>query len=439
MAWTRGRTLGRGSSATVSLAKNRQSGEVYAVKSAEFSRSEFLQREQSILSLINSPRIVGYVGCDVTNENGQLLYNLFIEYMSGGSLTDVIRDQGGCLHESGIRSHSRAILEGLDYLHSCGLVHCDIKGPNVLVGHNGTKIADLGCARWVGEQAPAVPIAGTPLFMAPEVARGEEQSFAADIWALGCTIIEMATGRPPWPDITDPISALHRIAFSSDLPDFPSFLSEEAKDFLDKCVRRDAKERWTAQELLKHPFLEEDCSVQVNLKRIPSSTPSTSPTSILNQGLWQSMESELEIHTPVQIFNQLELESSSISSSKRIRRLFGDSPSSSPIPSLPDWTQGEDWITVRRNNDPQNVVSTGPDEIMTPTDEEELELLGISSSIINDHFIRNSVNSISVSSNSQENLSIPCKDVRDVDVFCNPNYVRPQEKKFFTSSNSILL
>ncbi|KAJ4976908.1 hypothetical protein NE237_002014 [Protea cynaroides] len=349
MSWTRGRTLGRGSSATVSLAMHRQSCEVFAVKSAELPRSKLLQREQSILSLINSPRIVGYVGCDFTNENGQLLYNLFMEYISGGTLTDAIRDQGGCLHESAIRSHTRAILEGLDYLHSHGLVHCDIKGPNVLVGHNGTKIADLGCARWVGEQAPAVPIAGTPLFMAPEVARGEEQSFPADVWALACTIIEMATGRPPWPEVTDPVSALHRIAFSSDLPDFPNFLSEEAKDFLSKCFKRDPKERWATQELLKHPFLGEECSVQVNLKQNHSCTSSTSPTSILNQSFWESMESdtETEVETPVHMSNQLVLVSSSNSPSEGIRRLIRHISSFSPTPSLPDWSWGEDWITVR--------------------------------------------------------------------------------------------
>ncbi|KAJ4975337.1 hypothetical protein NE237_000443 [Protea cynaroides] len=355
MAWTRGRILGRGSSATVSLALHRQSGEVVAVKSAELSRSEFLQREQSIFSLINSPHIVGYVGWDVTNENGQLLYNLFIEYISGGTLTDVIRDQGGRLNEPAIQSHTRSILQGLDYLHSHGLVHCDIKGRNILVGDNGTKIADFGCARWIGEQVPAVPIAGTPLFMAPEVARGEELSFPADIWALGCTVIEMAIGRPPWPDVTDPVSALHRIAFSSDLPEFPSFLSKEAKDFLDKCLRRDPKERWTTQELLKHPFLEEDYSIQVNLKRIQNS-----PTSILNQDFWQSLESETEreVDTPIKMSNQLVLGSSSNSASERIRQLIGGIPSSSPTPRLPDWTRDEDWITVRIYNDAQHVVST---------------------------------------------------------------------------------
>ncbi|KAJ4975142.1 hypothetical protein NE237_000248 [Protea cynaroides] len=421
MAWTRGRILGRGSSATVSLAMHRQSGEFFAVKSAELSRSEFLQREQSILSSINSPRIIGYVGCDVTNENGQLLYNLFIEYISGGTITDAIRDQGGRLHESAIRSHTRSILQGLHYLHSHGLVHCDIKGRNILVGDNGTKIADFGCARWVGDQVPAVPIAGTPLFMAPEVARGEEQSFPADIWSLACTIIEMATGLPPWPDVTVMI-----------------FNAEEANDFLGKCLKRDPKKRWTSQELLKHPFLESECSVQVNSKQIQSPTTSTSPTSILNQGFWQSLESEVD--TAVKISNQLVLCSSSNSASKRIQLVIGSIPSSSPTPSLLDWTWGDDWITVRRNNDAVSVghdetmipteedipsssptpslldwtwgddwitvrrnndaVFVGHDETMIPTEEEELELLGRSSSVVNDHSDHNSVNN----SNNQESL-----------------------------------
>ncbi|XP_043689371.1 mitogen-activated protein kinase kinase kinase 18-like [Telopea speciosissima] len=458
MGWIRGQTVGRGSSATVSLAMHQQSGEFFAVKSVELSRSEFLQREQSILSLLKCPRIVGYLGSDVTNENGQLVYNLFMEYVSGGTLIDAIRHQGGSLDESAIRSHTRAILQGLDYLHNRGLVHCDIKGRNVLVGQNGTQIADLGCARWVGEQSPAMPIAGTPVFMAPEVARGDEQSFPADVWALGCTVIEMATGRPPWSDVADPVSALHRIAFSSDLPDFPSLLSEEAKEFLSKCLNRDPNERSTVQELLKHPFLDDNgCSLQLNLKRIQSftSATSTSPMSILDQGIWESVEeSETEIETEIPVHisnNQLVLGSSSNSPSERIRRLIGDIPSSSPTPRLPDWTWDEDWITVRRNNHEEHVVSMGHDQTMTPTDEhpetstsantdlvsdgEELESLGRSSSTI--HY---SVNSSS-SSSSQGSLSIvSCKYVRDIAVICNLNYDKVKgEKKYLISSISILL
>ncbi|XP_042521140.1 mitogen-activated protein kinase kinase kinase 18-like [Macadamia integrifolia] len=448
MAWIRGRTLGCGSSATVSLAMYHHSGEVFAVKSAELSRSEFLQREQGILSLVKCPQIVGYLGCDFTNENGQLIYNLFMEYCSGGTLTDAIRHQGGRLDESGIKSHTQAILQGLDYLHSRGLVHCDIKGRNILVGQNGTKIADLGCARWVEEQPPAMPIAGTPVFMAPEVARGDGQRFPADVWALGCTVIEMATGRPPWPDIADPVSALHRIAFSSDIPEFPTFLSEEAKDFLGKCLKRDPKERWTVQELLKHQFLEEGCGGHLNLKRIQNSTSATSPMSILDQGFWGSMEeseteteteAETETETLVQMPNQFGSGYSSNSPSERIRRLIGDIPSSSSSsPRLPNWAWDENWVTVRRNNHEEHVVYMEHDQTMTPPDEPAETSRSAYTDLFNEQPVHFSVNSRNFGSSSHGSLCIDCKCVRDFAVICNPNYEFNGTKKFLLSSISFL-
>ncbi|XP_043693150.1 mitogen-activated protein kinase kinase kinase 18-like [Telopea speciosissima] len=399
MEWTRGRIIGRGSSATVSLAMSRRTGEIFAVKSAEISRSEFLQREQSVLSLINCPRIVGYVGSDVTYENGRLMYNLFMEYISGGTLTEAVQDHGG---------------------------HCDIKGRNVLIGVDGAKIADLGCTRSVDEQAPAMPIAGTPVFMAPEVARGDEQSFPADVWALGCTVIEMATGRPPWPDVSDPVSALHRIAFSSDMPDFPSLLSEEAKDFLSKCLKRNPKERWTADQLLKHPFLDEDS------KQIQGSTTSISPTSILDQGFWDSLEESDTETPPLHVPKQLVLGSSN-SPAERIRLLIVDHPSSSSTPKLPDWTWDKNWVTVRSKN---YAETSGSAYTVWMSDEVELELLKRSSSVINgvEHHIPYNINS---SGSNSSSFSITCKDVGALTVSSNPNYEFAREKEFLLSSVSI--
>ncbi|KAF8409593.1 hypothetical protein HHK36_005671 [Tetracentron sinense] len=396
MDWTRGQIIGRGSSAAVSLATACGSGEVFAVKSIELSRSEFLQREQRILSLINCPQIVEYMGCDITTENGKPIYNIFMEYVAGGTLSDAIQKHGGRLDESMIRSYTRAILQGLEYLHSNGLVHCDMKGCNVLIAQDGAKIADLGCARWVDEvsgtgTSMAIPIAGTPVFMAPEVARGEEQGCPADVWALGCTVIEMATGRNPWPEVADPVSALYRIAFSGDVPEFPSYLSEQAKEFLGNCLRRDPKERWTVNQLLRHPFLDEPNS---DLKQIQEST-SNSPTSILDQDFWDSLE---ESETP----GNLTHTSSSNSSAERIRRLNGGNLPSSP--RQPNWTWNENWVTIRSNNieissslDYEMMVaeepttSTGPNTASI-SHEEELES-SVSSVNMLDCFISNILSS----------------------------------------------
>ncbi|KAL6992202.1 hypothetical protein U1Q18_010309 [Sarracenia purpurea var. burkii] len=89
---------------------------------------------------------------------------------------------------------------------------------------NGLKIADFGCSTLAKIDDGVVTFSGTPVFMAPEVACGIEQEFLADIWALGCTVIKMATGsNTPWPELNDIVSALYRIGFSGDVPKFPNF------------------------------------------------------------------------------------------------------------------------------------------------------------------------------------------------------------------------
>ncbi|KAK4420785.1 Mitogen-activated protein kinase kinase kinase [Sesamum alatum] len=332
MEWTRGPTIGRGSSAAVSIATT-ASGDLFAVKSTDLSSSTLLQREERLVSQLCSPYVVKCFGSEITWEENKHVYNLFLEYVAGGALSDQIGKQGGSLDEGVIRFYAREMLLGLRYLHLMGLVHCDIKGQNILIGSDGLKIADFGCAKW-GESGGSA-FSGTPAYMAPEVARGEEQSFPADIWALGCTIIEMATGSNPWPEMKDPASALYRIAFSGDVPKFPSWFSDNAKDLLAKCLTREPRERWTADELLQHPFFssaEANC-VEFNRK---------SPTSVMDQGFWDT----LEVLT-CSSRNKTEIASPSDSPAGRIRALIGD-PSPSNVNST-GWTEEEDWLTVRGN------------------------------------------------------------------------------------------
>ncbi|KAJ6343393.1 hypothetical protein OIU76_005185 [Salix suchowensis] len=331
MDWTRGHTIGHGSTATVSVATAIQSGDVFAVKSVELSQSEFLRREQKILSSIVSPFIVSYKGCDITRKHSKVMYNLFLEYMPDGSLRNAIHAHGGGrLGESLIRVFTCQILQGLDYLHLNGLVHCDIKSSNILVGERGAKIADFGCAKRVEQPGP---IAGTPMFMAPEVARGEEQGLASDIWALGCTIIEMASGGAPWHNVSDPVSIIYRVGYSGHLPEFPCCLSEQARDFLDKCLRRDPKERWTASQLLAHPFLVGEFNKQVQ----ESNSSSTSPTSILDQTFWNSLDEPESLESVVSAPSS----SSESSAGERIRAL-------SLLSGPPDWDcDDQNWIAAR--------------------------------------------------------------------------------------------
>ncbi|MQL88626.1 hypothetical protein Taro_021203, partial [Colocasia esculenta] len=161
------------------------------------------------LSSVCSPHVVSCFGSSVTVEpDGRVLFNLYVEYVPVGQDDGVV------------------------------------------------KLADLGCAAWMddGCQGRGI-ISGTPLYMAPEVARGEVQGPAVDIWALGCTVIEMAIGYPPWRDVQDPVTTIHRIAFSEDVPEFPCNLSDDARDFRARCLSKDPRKRWSAEELLSHSFL----------------------------------------------------------------------------------------------------------------------------------------------------------------------------------------
>ncbi|CAF2121605.1 BnaA03g11580D [Brassica napus] len=338
--WIRGPIIGRGSTATVSLAIT-NSGEFFAVKSTELSSSAVLQREQTILSSLNSPYVVNYIGSNTTTENNklilsiiELLNNLLMEYVPGGSIHDLIKNSGGKLPEPEIRFYTRQILKGLMYLHGRGIVHCDLKSDNVMIGEETAKIADLGCAKMAGNGS--LEFSGTPAFMSPEVARGEEQGFPADVWALGCVVIEMATGSSPWPELNDVVAAIYKIGFTGESPEVPEVLSEKGKDFLRKCLVRDPKQRWTAEELLQHPFLEEEDQSQT---QFGSCLKNYSPSTVLDQGFWNSCETSRS--------RFIQADSSSLwesSATDRIKKLVGD--------ENPGETTAEDgWIEVRGNGE----------------------------------------------------------------------------------------
>ncbi|XP_040381088.1 mitogen-activated protein kinase kinase kinase 18-like, partial [Oryza brachyantha] len=331
--WTRGPAIGRGSSAVVSLAVDCHTGEFFAVKSVGADRAGELLREQSIMCDLSSPYVLRCLGSGVSAaEDGGTSYDMFLEYAPGGSLADEIKRCGGGYEDSLIRSRARDILCGLAHVHAAGVAHCDVKGRNILIGSDGhAMIADFGCARRVavghgGCIAGGRPRGGTPMFMAPEAARGEEQGPAVDIWALGCTVIEMATGGAPWPEFTDPVAALHHVAFSGEVPEFPRWLSDDGKDFLARCLQRDPRERWTAEQLLDHRFVVTVASSSSNsMPRISDKDIFVSPKSILDQVLWDDSTADTN---------------DTAAPTDRVRSLAAGAP------VVPDWTWDANWITV---------------------------------------------------------------------------------------------
>ncbi|KAG6510356.1 mitogen-activated protein kinase kinase kinase 17-like [Zingiber officinale] len=341
--WRRGKLIGRGSSSAVYIATHLSTGQVFSVKSALAAHSASLQREQSLLSSLDSPYLVACLGFDISwdSPSSSLYYNLFLEYAAEGSLSDYVAKKGGRLNDLAIRSITCDILRGLAHLHSRGILHCDVKGRNVLITSEGhALLADLGSAIPIGKRnsddEPYCRLRGTPVFMAPEVARGQGQGPPADVWALGCTVIEMATGHAPWPDVVDPLAAVHRIAFSQEVPEIPNWLSCEGKDFLTKCLARDPRERWTAEQLLQHVFVNSSSSI---------AKLEVSPKSTLNQAFWESVPDGDEEADECPATDK---------PSERIDQLI--------CSSIPDWTWDNIWVTIR-SNDGDETQRTGAETI----------------------------------------------------------------------------
>lgn len=258
--WQRGEVLGQGAFGTVFLGLNLNSGELMAVKQLdtnEVTKKDLmlLEHEISMMRGLNHKNIVRYLGTDRTDDS----LSIFMEYVPGGSIRSLL-ERFGALKESVVRMYTRQLLLGLEYLHQNGIAHRDIKGANILVANDGTiKLADFGASKNLTQPSlTATGLKGTPMWMAPEVIRQQQTSNGwkkADVWSVGCTVVEMATGKPPWAQFDNPVTAMYQIACADALPSIPDDMSEQGRTFLHKCLTRDPDSRPDATSLLLVPFV----------------------------------------------------------------------------------------------------------------------------------------------------------------------------------------
>eukprot|EP01060_Flectonema_neradi_P006426 TRINITY_DN14345_c0_g1_i3.p1 TRINITY_DN14345_c0_g1~~TRINITY_DN14345_c0_g1_i3.p1 ORF type:complete len:533 (+),score=75.98 TRINITY_DN14345_c0_g1_i3:37-1635(+) len=265
--WRRGKLLGSGAHGSVYIAIDSQTGRQMAVKVIPYkehdrSISDF-EREITALSTLSHKNIVKYIRTDVSPRH----INILMEYIPGGSLSDLCQQCGG--KGLGINITQRFMKQvalAVEYLHSHNIVHRDIKPGNILTDAEGTvKLADFGASKQLRSDVQSQQksgLRGTVLYLSPEAIRDHKYSTKSDIWAIGCTMLECLTGNPPWREaqfqLETVYQALITIAYTTKGPNIPSTIPESAQEYLEACLAIPPEERPSATSLLKFRFLEEN-------------------------------------------------------------------------------------------------------------------------------------------------------------------------------------
>lgn len=216
------------------------------------------QNEVSIYKDLQHNNIIKYIDSEVCSNE---LF-IYLEYIPGGSMSNIL-EKYGLLDERLIKIYLKQILNGTKYIHEKGIVHRDIKSSNVLVDHTGNiKLADFGCSADINinilaDSQVLTCLKGTLPWMAPEVVNQRKYGRKADIWSIGCLLIEMVTGNPPWGKLDNYMEALYKIGKSSDIPEIPTNITAELSELINLCLKRDPKERADVHTLLNHSFLKQ--------------------------------------------------------------------------------------------------------------------------------------------------------------------------------------
>ena len=308
ISWKRGHQIGRGAFSKVYLGFNLETGAQIAVKELDMwhfglnvpggsreggdpfdsessdvsivksekslllsarsnSKIQVLKDEIGVMRKLAHENIVRYLGCDlrevVEEESGpRLQMYILLEYVPGGSLQKMYQEWGA-FNLQIVQEYSRQILRGLSYLHDRKIIHRDIKGANILINENGVvKLADFGCAQvFQGDDSlkgnSNSTMLGSIPWMAPEAIKhfSDHVGRKADIWSFGCTVIEMATARPPWPEMHNAVALMYKVAQNEESPTPPPSFDKQGVDFLRHCFHRNPNARWSSGHLLEHPFV----------------------------------------------------------------------------------------------------------------------------------------------------------------------------------------
>ncbi|PWA35246.1 Protein kinase, ATP binding site-containing protein [Artemisia annua] len=257
------KVLGHGNGGTVYKVVHKKTSNVFALKVVHADSDPMMRRqifrEMEILRRTDSPYVVK---CHEIFEKPDGDIAILMEYMDFGTLESLLKTTG-TLSEDTLADVARQVLNGLNYLHAHKIIHRDIKPANLLVNKNmKVKIADFGVSKIMCRTLDACnSYVGTCAYMSPERfdpdSHGSNYNgYSGDIWSLGLTMLELYLGHFPFlpagqkPDWATLMCA---ICFGEP-PSLPQGVSDEFRSFIECCLQKDSTKRWTASQLLSHPF-----------------------------------------------------------------------------------------------------------------------------------------------------------------------------------------
>ncbi|GAX73570.1 hypothetical protein CEUSTIGMA_g1021.t1 [Chlamydomonas eustigma] len=217
-------------------------------------RHQMMNDVKALCDARSVPQLVSFCGAYHVPDGGQIA--IVLEYVDGGSLADVLKKVVK-IPENVLSKMTAKITKGLMLLHKRHMVHRDIKPANILINLEGEpKITDFGISAFMnGTLAVCNTFLGTVTYMSPERLENMQYSFPADIWSLGLSLVEAATGRYPY-DVNVGAFELMIQVMNEDVPLInASDFSPEFRDFVRLCLQKDPLKRPSAEQLLEHPFI----------------------------------------------------------------------------------------------------------------------------------------------------------------------------------------
>ncbi|KAK5064739.1 hypothetical protein LTR84_000573 [Exophiala bonariae] len=341
--WQLGKTLGKGATGRVRLAKHALTGQPAAVKivskksaalvqSASMARMDRedsaavaaglrtmpfgIEREVVIMKLIEHPNIINLY--DIWENRGELY--LVLEYVEGGELFDYVSGNGALPEGEAVRLY-RQIVAGLSYCHRFNICHRDLKPENLLLDSNrNIKLADFGMAALQPEGKWLNTSCGSPHYAAPEVVNGQQyRGDKADIWSTGIILFAMLNGFLPFDggSLGKTLSLVKKGEYY-----LPPSLSVEASDLIQRILQKRPDKRISMEDIWKHPLMRKYEMYHTSLSAPQPLIGAAPPPEIHTQSKRVSRRSEID----TEVLRSLSTLWHGENEDELIRRLMNEGP-----------------------------------------------------------------------------------------------------------------